>query len=264
MTPEPTVTPEPTSTPVPTVTPVPTPTPEASDGEIIINDNRNFDTLIAGRGKLQCAIYSKEQFKLDVKRTDFYPWQAESKWYLKNNDDSVSISDTDNAHNAWIIIGADSKHGFTLCIDYTQYTNWDKKNIDFKIHAERTFNVVTGLTIHMTDNKGNIISDGDKIYMGEKYFIKLTLDEYDINGNYIPVYVTSENGNFYNDYGDGIYENKKDPIEVSADKQYWIYAPTSTGEKTIDVMQLGGMEDGRIFNGYNYEFSASMKVNVIK
>ena len=258
-TPVPTNTPVPTSTPVPTATPAPTstpvPTPVPTDGEIWINSDVKFDTVIAGeRDFYQCSSYNGEYFHLSVDG-DNYDKEI-VKWTLKDNDSSVSLVQTDTK-NANLSVLAGSKHGFTLCADYIKYENGVGKTY----HVERSFNVVNGISLHMTDPDGNIVENNATVKAGTNYQVKLTIDIYDVNGNLNQVYVTPENGNFWNT-GTGILEGGTKSLTVSDDKQYWIYTPTTSGSKTVEVTQLGGITGGTIFNKYNYKLSVSMTVDV--
>ena len=257
--PEPTATPVPTSTPVPTATPAPTstpvPTPVPSDGEIWINSDVKFDTVIAGeRDFYQCSSYNGEYFHLSVDGDNYD--KENVKWTLKDNDSSVSLVQTDTK-NANLSVLAGSKHGFTLCADYIKYENGVGKTY----HVERSFNVVNGISLHMTDPDGNIVENNATVKAGTNYQVKLTIDIYDVNGNLNQVYVTPENGNFWNT-GTGILEGGTKSLTVSDDKQYWIYTPTTSGSKTVEVTQLGGITGGTIFNKYNYKLSVSMTVDV--
>ena len=252
-TPVPTATPAPTETPVPTSTPVPTPVP--TDGEIWINSDVKFDTVIAGeRDFYQCSSYNGEYFHLSVDGDNYD--KENVKWTLKDNDSSVSLVQTDTK-NANLSVLAGSKHGFTLCADYIKYENGVGKTY----HVERSFNVVNGISLHMTDPDGNIVENNATVKAGTNYQVKLTIDIYDVNGNLNQVYVTPENGNFWNT-GTGILEGGTKSLTVSDDKQYWIYTPTTSGSKTVEVTQLGGITGGTIFNKYNYKLSVSMTVDV--
>lgn len=257
-TPVPTNTPAPTSTPVPTATPVPTstpvPTPVPTDGEIWINDDAKYDTVIAGEvASYECSSYNENNFHLYVK--DQYD-KNNVKWTLKNNDSSVSLRQKDNM-NADLSVSVGSKHGFTLCADYTKYENGVAKTY----HVERSFNVVNGISLHMTDPDGNVVENNATVQAGNNYQVKLTIDVYDVNGNLNQVYVTPENGNFWHT-GTGILEDGTKSLTVSDDKQYWIYTPTTEGSKTIKVLELGGITGGTIFNKNNYKLTVSMTVNV--
>ena len=257
--PEPTATPVPTSTPVPTATPAPTstpvPTPVPSDGEIWINSDVKFDTVIAGeRDFYQCSSYNGEYFHLSVEGDNYD--KENVTWTLKDNDSSVSLVQTDTK-NANLSVLAGSKHGFTLCADYIKYENGVGKTY----HVERSFNVVNGISLHMTDPDGNVVENNATVQAGTNYQVKLTIDIYDVNGNLNQVYVTPENGNFWNT-GTGILEGGTKSLTVSDDKQYWIYTPTTSGSKTVEVTQFGGITGGTIFNKYNYKLSVSMTVDV--
>ena len=231
------------------------PTPVPTDGEIWINSDVKFDTVIAGeRDFYQCSSYNGEYFHLSVDGDNYD--KENVKWTLKDNDSSVSLVQTDTK-NANLSVLAGSKHGFTLCADYIKYENGVGKTY----HVERSFNVVNGISLHMTDPDGNIVENNATVKAGTNYQVKLTIDIYDVNGNLNQVYVTPENGNFWNT-GTGILEGGTKSLTVSDDKQYWIYTPTTSGSKTVEVTQLGGITGGTIFNKYNYKLSVSMTVDV--
>ena len=251
-TPEPTVTPEPTATPEPTVTPIPTPAP--TDGEIWINDDAKYDTVIAGeKDSYECSSYDEEYFHLLV-NGDYD--KEHVKWTLKNNDSSVSLTQIDSK-NANLSVRAGSKHGFTLCAEYIKNENGVKKV--YKV--ERSFNVVNSISFQMTDRSGNIIENNGTVPAGNVYQVRLKINIYDVNGKLKQVDVTPENGNFWNN-GTGVEDDNKAALVVSEDRQYWLFTPTTEGSKTIKVLEFGGITDGTIFNKYNYKLSTSMTVNV--
>ena len=140
-TPVPTATPAPTATPVPTSTPVPTPVP--SDGEIILDDDSAYDTVVPlnkwgnKTWDFTCTLYSN-QFHLKVDRNHDFS-SAEAIWSLKDNDSTVRIDpQTTDKMNTTLHVDVNSKHGFTLVVDYTQYkTENNVKVVDYTIHAER-------------------------------------------------------------------------------------------------------------------------------
>ena len=191
--PEPTATPVPTSTPVPTATPVPTstpvPTPVPTDGEIILDDNSVYDTVVPlnkwgnKTWDFTCTLYSN-QFHLKVDR-DYDFSSAEAIWSLKDNDSTVRIDpQTTDKMNTTLHVDVNSKHGFTLVVDYTQYkTENNAKVVDYTIHAERSFNVISDMSLKMFNAKGEEIQDNETIKAGEQYTVKAYLNSYDVNGN---------------------------------------------------------------------------------
>ena len=192
--PEPTATPVPTSTPVPTATPVPTstpvPTPVPTDGEIILDDNSVYDTVVPlnkwgnKTWDFTCTLYSN-QFHLKVDR-DYDFSSAEAIWSLKDNDSTVRIDpQTTDKMNTTLHVDVNSKHGFTLVVDYTQYkTENNAKVVDYTIHAERSFNVISDMSLKMFNAKGEEIQDNETIKAGEQYTVKAYLNSYDVNGNH--------------------------------------------------------------------------------
>ena len=257
-TPEPTATPVPTNTPVPTATPVPTstpvPTPVPTDGEIILGGDARYDTVIAGdRDHYECSPYNGNEFQLSVK-DDKYD-KENVRWTLKNNDSSVSLVQKDSK-NADLSVPADTRQGFTLCADYIKDENGMKKTY----HVERSFNVISDVSLEMFNAKGEEIQDNATIKAGEQYTVKAYLNSYDVNGNHTqiliePAHATGGASLFYLE-GDGNAIKKKDDA-----KQGWTVIPTTEGQKTV-VFTLQKLSGDTIFNPYNYGLSARKPVNV--
>lgn len=256
--PEPTATPVPTSTPVPTATPAPTstpvPTPVPTDGEIILGGDARYDTVIAGdRDHYECSPYNGNEFQLSVK-DDKYD-KENVTWTLKNNDSSVSLVQKDSK-NADLSVPADTRQGFTLCADYIKDENGMKKTY----HVERSFNVISDVSLEMFNAKGEEIQDNATIKAGEQYTVKAYLNSYDVNGNHTqnliePAHATGGASLFYLE-GDGNAIKKKDDA-----KQGWTVIPTTEGQKTV-VFTLQKLSGDTIFNPYNYGLSARKPVNV--
>lgn len=262
--PEPTATPVPTSTPVPTNTPVPTatpaptstpvPTPVPTAGKIILGGDARYDTVIAGdRDHYECSPYNGNEFQLSVK-DDKYD-KENVTWTLKNNDSSVSLVQKDSK-NADLSVPADTRQGFTLCADYIKDENGMKKTY----HVERSFNVISDVSLEMFNAKGEEIQDNATIKAGEQYTVKAYLNFYDVNGNHTqiliePAHATGGASLFYLE-GDGNAIKKKDDA-----KQGWTVIPTTEGQKTV-VFTLQKLSGDTIFNPYNYGLSARKPVNV--
>lgn len=256
--PEPTATPVPTNTPVPTATPVPTrtpvPTPVPTDGEIILGGDARYDTVIAGdRDHYECSPYNGNEFQLSVK-DDKYD-KENVTWTLKNNDSSVSLVQKDSK-NADLSVPADTRQGFTLCADYIKDENGMKKTY----HVERSFNVISDVSLEMFNAKGEEIQDNATIKAGEQYTVKAYLNSYDVNGNHTqiliePAHATGGASLFYLE-GDGKEIKKKDDA-----KQGWTVIPTTEGQKTV-VFTLQKLSGDTIFNPHNYGLSARKPVNV--
>ena len=251
-TPVPTATPAPTETPVPTSTPVPTPVPTA--GKIILGGDARYDTVIAGdRDHYECSPYNGNEFQLSVK-DDKYD-KENVTWTLKNNDSSVSLVQKDSK-NADLSVPADTRQGFTLCADYIKDENGMKKTY----HVERSFNVISDVSLEMFNAKGEEIQDNATIKAGEQYTVKAYLNSYDVNGNHTqnliePAHATGGASLFYLE-GDGNAIKKKDDA-----KQGWTVIPTTEGQKTV-VFTLQKLSGDTIFNPYNYGLSARKPVNV--
>ena len=251
-TPAPTNTPVPTATPAPTSTPVPTPVP--TDGEIILGGDAKYDTVIAGdRDHYECSPYNGNEFQLSVK-DDKYD-KENVTWTLKNNDSSVSLVQKDSK-NADLSVPAETRQGFTLCADYIKDENGMKKTY----HVERSFNVISDVSLEMFNAKGEEIQDNATIKAGEQYTVKAYLNSYDVNGNHTqnliePAHATGGASLFYLE-GDGNAIKKKDDA-----KQGWTVIPTTEGQKTV-VFTLQKLSGDTIFNPYNYGLSARKPVNV--
>ena len=253
-TPVPTSTPVPTATPAPTETPVPTSTPVPTAGKIILGCDARYDTVIAGdRDHYECSPYNGNEFQLSVK-DDKYD-KENVTWTLKNNDSSVSLVQKDSK-NADLSVPADTRQGFTLCADYIKDENGMKKTY----HVERSFNVISDVSLEMFNAKGEEIQDNATIKAGEQYTVKAYLNSYDVNGNHTqnliePAHATGGASLFYLE-GDGNAIKKKDDA-----KQGWTVIPTTEGQKTV-VFTLQKLSGDTIFNPYNYGLSARKPVNV--
>lgn len=235
-------------------------------GEIILANNEMYDTVMVTEREndYACSLYGQDHaFTLKHNGKDLEPyWNAEAKWYLKNAVNGISITETDAAFNAKLIMDPEViKCGFTLCVDYVQYKGYNKDVVDFKVHAERSFKVTTGITLHMTDSNGIEIKEGENVQLGETYLISVSVDVYDVNGEYNPIYVTPENGDFLG-RGDGVLENNGPSIPVTSDNTGWVYTPTAEGPKTLDIT-LAKIGQNNIVNKYNYNFEAHMSFNVV-
>lgn len=269
-TPVPTNTPAPTSTPVPTATPVPTstpvPTPVPTDGEIILDDNSAYDTVVPlnkwgnKTWDFTCTLYSN-QFHLKVDR-DYDFSSAEAIWSLKDNDSTVRIDpQTTDKMNTTLHVDVNSKHGFTLVVDYTQYkTENNAKVVDYTIHAERSFNVISDMSLKMFNAKGEEIQDNETIKAGEQYTVKAYLNSYDVNGNLTQILIEPARavggGSVFYLEGDGNAVISKDDA-----KQGWTVIPTTEGQKAV-VFTLQQFSASSIYNPYDYNLTVRKPVNV--
>ena len=264
VTPAPTEAPEPTATPVPTSTPVPTPVP--TDGEIILDDNSVYDTVVPlnkwgnKTWDFTCTLYSN-QFHLKVDR-DYDFSSAEAIWSLKDNDSTVRIDpQTTDKMNTTLHVDVNSKHGFTLVVDYTQYkTENNAKVVDYTIHAERSFNVISDMSLKMFNAKGEEIQDNETIKAGEQYTVKAYLNSYDVNGNLTqiliePARAVGGGSGFYLE-GDGNAVISKDDA-----KQGWTVIPTTEGQKAV-VFTLQQFSASSIYNPYDYNLTVRKPINV--
>ena len=263
-TPVPTATPAPTETPVPTSTPVPTPVP--TDGEIILDDNSAYDTVVPlnkGESKtwdFTCTLYSN-QFHLKVDRKHNFS-SADAIWSLKDNDSTVRIDpQTTDKMNTTLHVDVNSKHGFTLVVDYTQYkTENNAKVVDYTIHAERSFNVISDMSLKIFNAKGEEIQDNETIKAGEQYTVKAYLNSYDVNGNLTQILVEPARavggGSVFYLEGDGNAVISKDDA-----KQGWTVIPTTEGQKAV-VFTLQQFSASSIYNPYDYNLTVRKPVNV--
>lgn len=251
-TPVPTATPAPTETPVPTSTPVPTPVPTA--GKIILGGDARYDTVIAGdRDHYECSPYNGNEFQLSVK-DDKYD-KENVTWTLKNNDSSVSLVQKDSK-NADLSVPADTRQGFTLCADYIKDENGMKKTY----HVERSFNVISDVSLEMFNAKGEEIQDNATIKAGEQYTVKAYLNSYDVNGNLTqiliePARAVGGGSGFYLE-GDGNAVISKDDA-----KQGWTVIPTTEGQKAV-VFTLQQFSASSIYNPYDYNLTVRKPINV--
>lgn len=229
----------------------------ADEGELILSNDMKYDTVIAGRS-YYCSISNGEHF---VFKTNKLAWDSRStiSWSIKGGSGNVKVDSSKNAlgKQVELVIPADEKQGFTLCAEYSG--PWgDGQTVH--ITAERSFNVVNGITFKMTDQDGRQIQDGDTIAKDQKYRISIFVNVYDIDGNADTIAVTPENAINYR-----IVDGMGGKTEYTEDKQGWYYTPQyiyQTAEnRTLDV-GIYKIEDRICGNDSNYGFTATLKFTV--
>lgn len=225
--PEPTATPVPTSTPVPTNTPVPTatpaptstpvPTPVPTDGEIILGGDAKYDTVIAGE-TYQCTIYHNNGFRF--KRNDD-TWNYSLKWSLKGKPAGISMEGGQNT-DPTITVDVNAVNGFVLCADYVN--NFSGKTV----HAEREFKVASKTKLQLWDEDNHQIVENDEVIVTKSYQLRALVEVYDASGNVSDVPIVANKA-------ETTVQANHQTMNMSADGQGWIYAPTKPEDVRITL-----------------------------
>lgn len=220
-TPVPTSTPVPTNTPVPTATPVPTstpvPTPVPTDGEIILGGDAKYDTVIAGE-TYQCTIYHNNGFRF--KRNDD-TWNYSLKWSLKGKPAGISMEGGQNT-DPTITVDVNAVNGFVLCADYVN--NFSGKTV----HAEREFKVASKTKLQLWDEDNHQIVENDEVIVTKSYQLRALVEVYDASGNVSDVPIVANKA-------ETTVQANHQTMNMSADGQGWIYAPTKPEDVRITL-----------------------------
>lgn len=229
-------------------------------GEIILNKDVKYDTVVAGQ-KYTVNKYENCNIRfIPNLPADAHMWKSNIRWYLKEDKKSnISISSSDDG--ATITVPANATRGFTLCVDYTQYKgsdgNWNE--IYFKIHAEREFNIITGIELRVVDSQNIQIENNGNVSMNNDYTVYMYALGYDAAGNDRDILVTPKSGKFYNK----ITENSWPPLEENENQTAWIYKPSSVGEKKLKADAPYDIEGETIVsNDSNWHFTTEINLNV--
>ena len=229
-------------------------------GEIILNKDVKYDTVVAGQ-KYTVNKYENCNIRfIPNLPADAHMWKSNIRWYLKEDKKSnISISSSDD--DATITVPANATRGFTLCVDYTQYKgsdgNWNE--IYFKIHAEREFNIITGIELRVVDSQNIQIENNGNVSMNNDYTVYMYALGYDAAGNDRDILVTPKSGKFYNK----ITENSWPPLEENENQTAWIYKPSSVGEKKLKADAPYDIEGETIVsNDSNWHFTTEINLNV--
>lgn len=214
-TPVPTNTPAPTETPVPTSTPVPTPVP--TDGEIILGGDARYDTVIAGE-TYQCTIYHNNGFRF--KRNDD-TWNYSLKWSLKGKPAGISMEGGQNT-DPTITVDVNAVNGFVLCADYVN------KASGKTVHVEREFKVASKTKLQLWDEDNHQIVENDEVTVTKSYQLRALVEVYDASGNVSDVPIVANKA-------ETTVQANHQTMNMSADGQGWIYAPTKPEDVRITL-----------------------------
>ena len=220
-----------------------------NEGDIILSSDMNYDTVIAGR-TYYCSVSNGAAF---VFQTDRLRWDSRStiKWYIKGGSGNVKVDSGTKGLGTQVelVIPADEKQGFTLCAEYSG--PWDDGQT-VHVTAERTFNVVNGITFKMTALDGMQIQDSDTLTKDQKYRATISINMYDVEGNADAIAVTPTNATNYHirDYMNGA-------TEATEDNLGWYYTPRTAGNLTLNV-GVYRVEDRICGNDWNYGFEATL------
>ena len=238
-------------------------------GEIILSDDMIYDTVVPIKNNstvttcsFTCSLYNATQFHLRLPENSDIN-SAVVTWSLKDNDDTVSISPVDDGReqNATIQMSTECRHGFTLIAEYIQY-KWVNgiRTEDFKFRAERTFNVMNGLSLELYNANGKQIQNNEVVTAGDKYTLKAYINSYDINGKVSKILVLPEtvSGEF-----SGVFLENDNivPIKVTEDKKGWTVVPVVEGKRNL-IVRVQHVEESNLYNGYNYQLEMTMPLEV--
>lgn len=220
-TPEPTVTPVPTNTPVPTATPVPTstpvPTPVPTDGEIILGADAKYDTVIAGE-TYQCTIYHDYGFRFKPKDSGN---NYSVTWSLKGQPAGISMGNGQNTDQT-VSVNVNAVNGFVLCADYVNKDNGKT------VHVEREFKVASKTKLQLWDEDNHQIVENDEVTVTKSYQLRALVEVYDASGNVSDVPIVANKA-------ETTVQANHQTMNMSADGQGWIYAPTKPEDVRITL-----------------------------
>lgn len=219
--PEPTATPVPTSTPVPTATPAPTstpvPTPVPTDGEIILGADAKYDTVIAGE-TYQCTIYHDYGFRFKPKDSGN---NYSVTWSLKGQPAGISMGNGQNTDQT-VSVNVNAVNGFVLCADYVNKDNGKT------VHVEREFKVASKTKIQLWDEDNHQIVENDEVTVTKSYQLRALVEVYDASGNVSDVPIVANKA-------ETTVQANHQTMNMSADGQGWIYAPTKPEDVRITL-----------------------------
>ena len=217
--PEPTATPVPTSTPVPTATPAPTstpvPTPVPTDGEIILGADAKYDTVIAGE-TYQCTIYHDYGFRFKPKDSGN---NYSVTWSLKGQPAGISMGNGQNTDQT-VSVNVNAVNGFVLCADYVNKDNGKT------VHVEREFKVASKTKLQLWDEDNHQIVENDEVTVTKSYQLRALVEVYDASGNVSDVPIVANKA-------ETTVQANHQTMNMSADGQGWIYAPTKPEDVRI-------------------------------
>lgn len=219
--PEPTTTPVPTNTPVPTATPVPTstpvPTPVPTDGEIILGADAKYDTVIAGE-MYQCTIYHDYGFRFKPKDSGN---NYSVTWSLKGQPAGISMGNGQNTDQT-VSVNVNAVNGFVLCADYVNKDNGKT------VHVEREFKVASKTKLQLWDEDNHQIVENDEVTVTKSYQLRALVEVYDASGNVSDVPIVANKA-------ETTVQANHQTMNMSADGQGWIYAPTKPEDVRITL-----------------------------
>ena len=219
--PEPTATPVPTNTPVPTATPVPTstpvPTPVPTDGEIILGGDAKYDTVIAGE-TYQCTIYHDHGFRFKPKDSG---QNYSVTWSLKGKPAGISMGGGQNTDQT-VSVDVNAVNGFVLCADYVNKDNGKT------VHVEREFKVSSKTKLQLWDEDNHQIVENDEVTVTKSYQRRALVEVYDASGNASDVPIVANKA-------ETTVQANNQTMNLSADGQGWIYAPTKPEDVRITL-----------------------------
>lgn len=219
--PEPTATPVPTSTPVPTATPAPTstpvPTPVPTDGEIILGGDAKYDTVIAGE-TYQCTIYHDHGFRFKPKDSG---QNYSVTWSLKGKPAGISMGGGQNTDQT-VSVDVNAVNGFVLCADYVNKDNGKT------VHVEREFKVSSKTKLQLWDEDNHQIVENDEVTVTKSYQLRALVEVYDASGNASDVPIVANKA-------ETTVQANNQTMNLSADDQGWIYAPTKPEDVRITL-----------------------------
>ena len=219
--PEPTATPVPTNTPVPTATPVPTstpvPTPVPTDGEIILGADAKYDTVIAGE-TYQCTIYHDYGFRFKPKDSGN---NYSVTWSLKGQPAGISMGNGQNTDQT-VSVNVNAVNGFVLCADYVNKDNGKT------VHVEREFKVASKTKLQLWDEDNHQIVENDEVTVTKSYQLRALVEVYDASGNVSDVPIVANKA-------ETTVQANHQTMNMSADGQGWIYAPTKPEDVRITL-----------------------------
>ena len=200
---------------------------DVSAGDIIIYNNNNYDTVVAGR-TYNCAPTVGWGFNYFPSLEKFWEY-SEINWSLRDAPEGVSIqnhtlmytngNDEDKKKSAVITVGKDVQKGFILCAEYIRYTDINRNQIAVRKYVEREIKVANGIVLSsLSGDTAYAYQYGDELY-SEGYKMNVLLNIYDVDGKNLPLCVSPQDSVLdWFELGDG-------KVASCDDQKNWKFMP---------------------------------------
>lgn len=246
---------------------------DGSAGDIIVNKNYGYDTVIAGRS-YNCAPTVNWGFNFFPNVDQFWE-NSEIIWTLRDAPAGVSIkngslnyvngSDEEKSRTAVITVDKNVEKGFIVCAEYRRYADKTKTKLVVRKYAERAIKVANGIVLSsLSGDSTYAYNYGDALY-SEGLEMNVLLNIYDVDGEYLPLCVSNENGTAVDWTGLG-----SGTVETSDDQKNWKYISSvhnidQTLQITASIQRVaekyGIFDCNNNYYGKNENDKANEKIN---